>query len=98
MPQSSASSREIPSKAERRGAVASKRVALVTGSGRRRVGWYVAEALARRGYDLALHYRTSEAEARQAVEEMKRLAVEAVAFRADLREEADVRAMVRGAL
>jgi pteridine reductase len=78
--------------------VASKRVALVTGSGKRRVGWYVAEALARRGYDLALHYRTSEAEARQAVEEMKRLAVEAAAFRADLREEADVRAMVRAAL
>ena len=38
-------------------------VALVTGSGKRRVGWHVADALARRGYALAVHYRTSVAEA-----------------------------------
>src|SRR2546430_8499846 len=36
---------------------------ILTGSARRRVGWCVAEALARRGYDLALHYRTGAAEA-----------------------------------
>ena len=40
-----------------------RRVALVTGSGKRRVGWHVADALARRGYGLAVHYRTSAAEA-----------------------------------
>ena len=32
-------------------------VALVTGSGKRRVGWHVADALAARGYALVLHYR-----------------------------------------
>ena len=33
-----------------------KRVALVTGSGKKRVGWHVADALAGRGYDVAVHY------------------------------------------
>jgi len=42
-----------------------RRVALVTGSGKRRVGKVVAEALARRGYDIALHYRSSAEEAEQ---------------------------------
>ena len=32
-------------------------VALVTGSGKKRVGWHVADALARRGHALAVHYR-----------------------------------------
>jgi NAD(P)-dependent dehydrogenase (short-subunit alcohol dehydrogenase family) len=44
-----------------------RRVALVTGSGKRRVGWHVADALAKRGYALALHYRSSAAEAAEAV-------------------------------
>lgn len=41
------------------------KVAIVTGSGKRRVGSQVAAALAARGYALAIHYRTSEAEARE---------------------------------
>src|SRR6476620_8392016 len=40
-----------------------QQVALVTGSGKRRVGWHVADALARHGYDIAVHYNTSAAEA-----------------------------------
>ena len=47
--------------------MATSRVALVTGSGKRRVGSFIAEALAARGYSLALHYRTSRAEADEAV-------------------------------
>ena len=43
-------------------------VALVTGSGRRRVGSFVAEALAARGYSLAIHYNHSAVEAEAAVE------------------------------
>jgi len=35
-----------------------QRVALVTGSGKKRVGWHVADALAGRGYHLAVHYLT----------------------------------------
>jgi pteridine reductase len=72
------------------------RVALVTGSGRRRVGWFVAEALARRGYALALHYRTSAQEAAEGVREMRQHGVEAEAFQADLAEETAVRALVAG--
>jgi pteridine reductase len=69
-------------------------VALVTGSGKRRVGWYVADALARRGYRLMLHYRTSVIEAAETVETMRRHGVEVEAFQADLTDETAVRALV----
>src|SRR5260370_9041545 len=44
-------------------------VALVTGSGKRRVGRTVADALAARGHRLALPYRHSAVEAQEAVAE-----------------------------
>ena len=69
-------------------------VALVTGSGRRRLGWHVARALAARGYALALQYRSSQAEAEAAVAEFVASGVEAAAFHAELSEEADVRRLV----
>jgi len=74
------------------------RVALVTGSGARRVGSVVADALARRGYAIAVHYRSSAAEAEGNVEALRGHGVEAAAFRADLSDEAAVREMVRAAL
>jgi pteridine reductase len=74
------------------------RVALVTGSGKRRVGWHVADALAGRGYRLALHYRTSAAEAAQAAAEFQKRGVEAEAFQADLADEQAVARLVRQAL
>jgi len=74
-----------------------KRVALVTGSGKKRVGWHVADALAGRGYDIAVHYRTSAKEAAETVEHLRRRGVEAVAFQADLGEESAVCDLVRGA-
>ena len=43
------------------------KVALITGSGKRRIGWHVAEALAGRGYALALHYHQSAKEALDSV-------------------------------
>jgi pteridine reductase len=72
-------------------------VALVTGSGKRRVGAAVAVALAKRGYDVAVHYRTSESEARATVEELQSYGVSAEAFRADLGNEAEVAAMIDAA-
>ena len=60
------------------------RVALVTGSGKRRVGWHVAEALAARGFALAVHYRSSAAEAMETVEALRSRGVQAVALQADL--------------
>ena len=75
-----------------------RRVALVTGSGKRRVGWYVADALARRGYALAVHYRTSAAEAAETVTALKEHGGEVMAFQADLTDEQAVRGMVRQVL
>lgn len=69
-------------------------VALVTGSGKRRVGWYVADALAARGYRLAVHYRSSVVEATDTAAALQRRGVEAVAFQADLTSEEEVRALV----
>jgi pteridine reductase len=71
-----------------------RRVALVTGSGKRRVGWHVADALAMRGYALALHYRTSATEAAEAVAMFQGRGVEAIALQADLTDEPSVRALV----
>ncbi len=62
----------------------SGRVALVTG-GARRVGRAVAAALARRGANVALHYRTSAEDAAQAVAEFRGLSVRSQAYEADLR-------------
>jgi pteridine reductase len=71
-----------------------RRVALVTGSGKRRVGWHVADALARRGYALAIHFRRSAMEAQQSVAEFQSRGAEAEAFGADLTDEAAVRTLV----
>jgi pteridine reductase len=60
--------------------MATLRVALVTGSGRRRVGRYVAEALAARGYALAIHYHTAATEAAETVAALRGHGAEAVAF------------------
>src|SRR5947209_1839576 len=73
-------------------------VALVTGSGRRRVGWYVADALAGRGYALAVHYHTAAAEAAETVKHLQGRGAEATAFGADLTDDAAARGLVRAAL
>ena len=72
------------------------KVALVTGSGKRRVGWYVAEALAARGHRLAVHYHTSATDAEATADALRRRSVEAQAFGADLTDEHQVRALVGG--
>jgi pteridine reductase len=66
------------------------RIALVTGSGKRRVGNAVAVALAERGYAIALHYNRSAEEARESVAQLERMGVRAAAFQADLAKENDV--------
>jgi pteridine reductase len=74
------------------------KVALVTGNGKRRVGWYVAEALAERGYALAIHFRNSAAEARETAAAFERRGLRAFAVHADLTDERAVRAMVQETL
>jgi pteridine reductase len=75
-----------------------RKAALVTGSGKRRVGRHVAEALAERGYAVAIHYRTSKADADQAIADLQVRGVPALAVRADLSDEKAVRAMMEAVL
>lgn len=75
-----------------------RRVALVTGSGKKRVGSVVADALARRGYAIAVHYRSSAAEAGETAAALRRHGVEVGTFPADLSDEKAVRGMVRDVL
>jgi pteridine reductase len=70
------------------------RVALVTGSGKRRVGSVVAEALARRGFAVAVHFRTSEIEAEGTATQLRTHGVEVATVQADLSNETAVRRLV----
>jgi pteridine reductase len=74
------------------------KVALVTGSGKRRIGWHVAAALAERGYSLAVHYRSSAAEAEDTVAGFRQRGGEAEAFQADLTDEGYVRRLIEQTL
>jgi pteridine reductase len=74
--------------------MATQKTALVTGSGKRRVGWHVADALARRGYNIAVHYNTSAAEAQDTKASIESHAVEAETFQADLTDEQSVKNLV----
>jgi pteridine reductase len=74
------------------------KVALVTGAGKRRVGAHVADALAKRGYALAIHYRSSAVEANEAVALYKSQGVQAMAVQADLTDEKAVLALVQRTL
>jgi pteridine reductase len=71
------------------------RVALVTGSGKKRIGWHVADTLAGQGYAVAVHYRTSAKEAAETAEHLRGRGVEAVALQADLTDEKAVGGLLR---
>ena len=66
------------------------KIALITGSGKRRVGNAVATALAQRGYNIALHYNRSAEEARQTVVQLAQKGIRAAAFAADVANETEV--------
>ena len=68
----------------------SQKTALVTGSGRHRVGRAVVEALAARGYAVAIHYHRSDAAAEETVRQLQQQGRRAAAFQADVAQEADV--------
>lgn len=77
-----------------RGDAPELRRALVTG-GAVRVGRAVALALADGGWDVAVHYHTSEADARDTVAELRGRGREAVALGADLRDPGAIASMFR---
>ncbi|WP_295996634.1 SDR family oxidoreductase [Rugamonas sp.] len=68
-------------------------VALVTG-GARRIGRAIALGLARAGWDVAVHYRASEAQAQAVVAEIVALGRRAVALQCELSDEAAVRQLL----
>jgi pteridine reductase len=72
----------------------SGQVALVTGSGKRRIGWHIADALARRGTQLAVHYRSSAAEAADTVTHLRQNGVDAIALQADLTDAGAARMLI----
>jgi pteridine reductase len=72
-----------------------KKVALVTGAGKRRIGSFVAEALAEKGYAVAIHYRESAGAANERVSAIKFRGGEAMAVQADLTDEKSVQELVR---
>jgi NAD(P)-dependent dehydrogenase (short-subunit alcohol dehydrogenase family) len=76
---------------------ASAPVALVTGAGRR-LGRAIALGMARAGWDVALHYRSAQAEALQAAEEIRALGRRAVTLHAELSDEGMVRGLLPAAV
>lgn len=69
------------------------RVALVTGAGKR-LGRAIALALGGAGFDVAVHYATSAAEAEATAAEIRALGRRAETFRADLSREAEVQTLL----
>ena len=73
--------------------MASRPVALVTGAARR-IGRTIALELGAHGWDVAVHYRGSQAEALATVAELQAHGAAAQAFAADLADEAACRALL----
>ncbi len=73
-----------------------RRSALVTGAARR-IGRAIALDLARHGWDVAIHYNTSEAEAAEVVAEVEAAGGRAAALQAPLNDEERVRGLIPAA-
>ena len=73
------------------------RAVLITGAAKR-IGRHIALHMARQGWDVALHYGRSEAEALQLAEEIRALGRRALTLQADLADEQAARALVPAAM
>jgi NAD(P)-dependent dehydrogenase (short-subunit alcohol dehydrogenase family) len=73
------------------------RVALVTGAGRR-LGRAIALGLARAGWDVAVHYRSSEAEARETAGAIEALGRRAALLQCDLADDIAARGLLARAV
>ena len=71
----------------------SPKTALITGAARR-IGRAIALDLARDGWDIAIHYRDSQSEAEQLVQELRKLGVKSAAFTADLAQFKELKGLV----
>lgn len=72
------------------------KTALVTGAARR-IGRAIALALAQRGWDVAVHYAHSAAEAHAVVAEVEALGQRALALQCDLNDETAVKSLIQRA-
>src|ERR1700686_778336 len=72
------------------------RVALVTGAAKR-LGRAIALRLAREGADIVIHYRSSEAEARETVSDVEKLGRRGIALAADLTSISEIQQLFRRA-
>lgn len=70
-----------------------RKAALVTGAAKR-LGREIALALAQHGWDIAVHYRESEAEALDTVDAIKSLGRAAIAIQCDLSNETETRQLL----
>lgn len=70
-------------------------VALITGSGRERVGNVIARDLAKRGYQIALHYHSSGEAAEDTCQSLRDEGTHCEAFQADVSSEDDIQKMVK---
>ena len=75
-----------------------RKVALITGAGKPRVGNAVAKSLAENGYSIALHYNQSAADAAATLAELQSRGTEAISIRADVAIDADVTRLVQSVL
>jgi len=69
------------------------KTALITGSGRDRIGNLIARGLADDGYAIGLHYHNSEEEAHQTRDEIRAAGCHCDAYQADVGDEKDVQQM-----
>ena len=67
-----------------------QKVALITGSGRHRVGNVIAQSLAEDGYAVALHYHNSSEAANVTVEELRGVGATCESFKANVAVQTDV--------
>ncbi len=70
------------------------KVALIMGSGKKRIGNYVALALADLGYSVVIHYNRSKKDAEATVKELQAKGIKARALQADITEEEQIRQLV----
>ena len=86
----------MPSSSSEASAHTASRHVLVTGAGKR-MGRYIALALAQGGWNVAVHCHRSEADAQQTATDCRALGVRSTVLKADLADEAAVRQLVPAA-
>lgn len=69
--------------------------ALITGSGRHRIGNVIAKSLAEQHYRIALHYHSSKSEAMETRDALRETGIQCDAYQADVSDDDAVQAMVK---